>query len=65
MAEIDLWREVGVDREIACGVVDVKSFYLETPDDVAERIRLCLRAIPVGEALAWSPIADSSLSPAG
>jgi 5-methyltetrahydropteroyltriglutamate--homocysteine methyltransferase len=24
----------------------VKSFYLETPEDVAERVRLCLRAIP-------------------
>jgi 5-methyltetrahydropteroyltriglutamate--homocysteine methyltransferase len=46
MAEIDMWREVGVDREIACGVVDVKSFYMETPEDVAERVRLCLRAVP-------------------
>ena len=47
MAEIDLWREVGVDREVACGVVDVKSFYTETPEDVAERIRLCAQSIPV------------------
>jgi len=46
MAEIDMWREVGVDREVACGVVDVKSFYMETPEDVAERVRLCLRSIP-------------------
>lgn len=47
MAEIELWREVGVDREIACGVVDVKSFYVETPEDVAERLRLCLKYVPV------------------
>ena len=47
MAEIDLWREVGVDRDVACGVVDVKSFYVETPEDVAERLRLCARSIPV------------------
>lgn len=46
MAEIDMWKEVGVDREVACGVVDVKSFYMETPEDVAERIRLCLESIP-------------------
>ena len=46
MAEIELWREVGVDREVACGVVDVKSFYVETPEDVAERLRLCAKYIP-------------------
>lgn len=47
MAEIDLWKEVGVDRDVACGVVDVKSFYLETPEDVAERLALAARFIPV------------------
>ena len=46
MAEIDLWKEVGVDRDVACGVVDVKSFYMETPEDVVERVRQCLDAIP-------------------
>ena len=46
MAEIEMWKEVGVDREVACGVVDVKSFYMETPEDVAERVRLCLASIP-------------------
>src|SRR5439155_932975 len=33
MAEIDMWKDVGVDRDIACGVVDVKSFYMETRED--------------------------------
>src|SRR5437868_12165264 len=46
MAEIEMWRDVGVDRDVACGVVDVKSFYMETPDDVAERLRECLKFIP-------------------
>src|SRR6266571_27235 len=46
MAEIEMWKEIGVDRDIACGVVDVKSFYMETPEDVAERVRLCLEHIP-------------------
>jgi len=46
MAEIEMWKEVGVDRDVACGVVDVKSFYMETPEDIAERVRLCLRYIP-------------------
>jgi 5-methyltetrahydropteroyltriglutamate--homocysteine methyltransferase len=46
MAEIEMWKEVGVDRDVACGVVDVKSFYMETPDDVAGRLRRCLEFIP-------------------
>jgi len=47
MAEIEMWKEVGVDREVACGVIDVKSFYVETPEDVAERLRRCLQFIPL------------------
>ncbi len=47
MAEIEMWKELGVDREIACGVVDVKSFYLESAEDVAERLRLCAKYVPV------------------
>ena len=46
IAEIEMWKEIGVDRDVACGVVDVKSFYMETPEDVAERVRLCLEHIP-------------------
>lgn len=47
MAEIEQWAEIGLDREVACGVVDVKSFYLESPEEVAERLILCARYIPV------------------
>src|SRR5438034_1167633 len=47
MAEIEHWKEIGVDREVACGVVDVKSFYMETAEDVAERLALCAKHIPV------------------
>src|SRR5215510_7222852 len=46
MAEIEMWKEIGVDREVACGVIDVKSFYVETPEDVAERVARCLESIP-------------------
>lgn len=42
MAEIGLWSEYGRDRELAAGVIDVKSMYLETAEDVAERIRIVL-----------------------
>ena len=45
MAEIELWPEYGGDREFACGVVDQKSFYRESPQEVAERVRLALRYV--------------------
>ena len=46
MSEIDLWREFGVTRELSAGVIDIKSFYVETADDVAERIRQILEYVP-------------------
>ena len=46
MSEIDLWKEFSVDRELGAGVIDIKSFYVETPDDVAERIRQILEYVP-------------------
>jgi 5-methyltetrahydropteroyltriglutamate--homocysteine methyltransferase len=46
MAEIDLWSRFPSDKELAVGVVDVKSYYIETADDVAERIRLALQHVP-------------------
>ena len=45
MSESDLWREAAVDRELGAGVVDVKSFYVETPEDVAARIREVLKYV--------------------
>ena len=46
MSEKDLWREFDIDRELGAGVIDVKSFYVETPEDVAERIRAVLDHVP-------------------
>ena len=45
MAEIDLWQRFPNDKELAIGVVDVKNYYIETPEDVAERIRLALQHV--------------------
>jgi 5-methyltetrahydropteroyltriglutamate--homocysteine methyltransferase len=45
MAEIDLWKRFPSDKELAIGVVDVKNYYIETPEDVAERIRLALQYV--------------------
>jgi 5-methyltetrahydropteroyltriglutamate--homocysteine methyltransferase len=45
LAEIDLWRQWAPDRELGAGLIDVKSFYPETPDDVARRIRAVLEHV--------------------
>jgi 5-methyltetrahydropteroyltriglutamate--homocysteine methyltransferase len=45
MAELELWREFPSDKELGAGLVDVKSYYLETPEDVAARIRACLKVV--------------------
>jgi 5-methyltetrahydropteroyltriglutamate--homocysteine methyltransferase len=46
MSEIELWRDFPSTMELAAGVVDVKNYYCETPQDVAERIRTALQFIP-------------------
>ncbi|HLY09232.1 MAG TPA: cobalamin-independent methionine synthase II family protein [Planctomycetota bacterium] len=52
-AEIELIAELAKRRDVAIGVVDVKNYYVETPEDVAGRVRLCLRHAPA-ERLALS-----------
>ncbi len=42
MAEIEMWKRWNDDRELGAGIIDVKSFYPETPDDVAQRLRTVL-----------------------
>jgi len=59
LAELELIERVGEVRDVAVGLVDVKSYYLETADDVEERIRACLRFVPP-ERLAVAP--DCGLS---
>ena len=46
MVESDLWKEFGVERELGAGLIDIKSFDVESPEDVAERIREMLRYVP-------------------
>ncbi len=46
MAEIELWQEFPSDKELAAGLVDVKNYYVEKPEDVAERIRIALKYVP-------------------
>jgi len=46
MAEIELWSAHRTDKEIAVGVVDVKAFRVETPEEIAARTRLALKHVP-------------------
>jgi 5-methyltetrahydropteroyltriglutamate--homocysteine methyltransferase len=46
LSELDVWAEHGQDRELGAGVVDVKGFYPETPEDVARRIHRVLAVCP-------------------
>ena len=59
-AEIEVIHEIaerGID--VAVGIIDVKSYYIETPADVAGRVRLCLKHAPA-EQLSFAP--DCGLS---
>ena len=49
MAELDVLSTLSQRFEIAAGVVDVKNFYLESPERVAERIRQCLERVPASQ----------------
>jgi 5-methyltetrahydropteroyltriglutamate--homocysteine methyltransferase len=46
MTELELLADLTDKYDVAAGVIDVKNSYVETPDDVAERIELVLRHVP-------------------
>ena len=58
-AELEVIGQIAAVKDVAVGIVDVKSYYLETPADIAERVRSCLRHAPA-ERLAFAP--DCGLS---
>lgn len=58
-AEIEVIEAIAYRMDVAVGVIDVKSYYVETPDDVAARVRRCLAFAPP-ERLAFAP--DCGLS---
>jgi 5-methyltetrahydropteroyltriglutamate--homocysteine methyltransferase len=53
-AEVHLLERFAEQMDVAVGVIDVKSYYIETPEDVAERIRKLLPFVPVNK-LAVAP----------
>src|SRR5256885_3166534 len=59
-AEIELIEQVAKrGKEAAVGIIDVKSYYVETSRDVADRVRLCLKYAPA-DRLSFAP--DCGLS---
>jgi 5-methyltetrahydropteroyltriglutamate--homocysteine methyltransferase len=58
-AELDLIGEIARTKDVSVGIIDVKSYYVETVDDVAERVRACVRHAPA-ERLSFAP--DCGLS---
>jgi len=58
-AELELIKQVAARKEVAVGIVDVKSYYIETPGDIADRVKACLKhATP--DRLSFAP--DCGLS---
>jgi 5-methyltetrahydropteroyltriglutamate--homocysteine methyltransferase len=59
-SEIERIRDIAEHgMDVAVGVIDVKSYYIESASDVAERVRLCLQYAPA-ERLSFAP--DCGLS---
>jgi 5-methyltetrahydropteroyltriglutamate--homocysteine methyltransferase len=58
-AELEIIGQIAKARDVAVGIIDVKSYYIETPQDVANRVRNCLRFAPP-ERLSFAP--DCGLS---
>src|ERR1051325_6133899 len=58
-AELELIEEIARRKDVAVGIIDVKSYYIEPPDDVAERVRRCSKFAPA-DRLSFAP--DCGLS---
>src|SRR6185369_6692404 len=58
-AELEIIAQIARRRDVAVGIIDVKSYYIETPADVADRVRRCLKHAPA-ERLSLAP--DCGLS---
>jgi 5-methyltetrahydropteroyltriglutamate--homocysteine methyltransferase len=58
-AEIELLAAFAEKMNVAVGIIDVKNYYIETMDDVVERIQRCLKYVPA-EKLSVAP--DCGLS---
>jgi len=58
-SELELIEKIAERTDVSVGIIDVKSYYIETPEDVAERVRQCLQYV-APDRLSLSP--DCGLS---
>jgi 5-methyltetrahydropteroyltriglutamate--homocysteine methyltransferase len=58
-AELEIIGDIAARHDVAVGIIDVKSYYIETPQDVTARARRCLKFAPA-ERLSFAP--DCGLS---
>jgi 5-methyltetrahydropteroyltriglutamate--homocysteine methyltransferase len=58
-SEIEIIEQIAGAADVAVGIVDVKSYFIEQPEDIADRVRLCLNYAPA-DRLAFAP--DCGLS---
>ena len=61
MAEIEVLGQLSQKFHIAAGVVDVKSFYVETGEDVARRLTRVLHYVPIEKLSATADCGFSAL----
>jgi 5-methyltetrahydropteroyltriglutamate--homocysteine methyltransferase len=54
LAELEIVRTIAEARDVAVGIVDVKSYWVEPPEEIASRVRLCLRHAPA-DRLSFAP----------
>jgi 5-methyltetrahydropteroyltriglutamate--homocysteine methyltransferase len=58
-AELEIISKIAQRMDVAVGIVDVKSYFIESPAEVADRVRRCLKHAPA-ERLVFAP--DCGLS---
>src|SRR5260221_13395154 len=58
-AEIETIPKTAKKKAVAFAIIDLKSYSIETPKDVADRVRLCLKYAPA-DRLSFAP--DCGLS---
>jgi 5-methyltetrahydropteroyltriglutamate--homocysteine methyltransferase len=59
MAELEIIELIASQKDVAVGIIDVKSYYIESIDDVATRVRAALEHAPA-DRLSFAP--DCGLS---
>ena len=58
-SELEIIQTIAEKMDVAVGIIDVKSYYIETVEEVARRVRECLKYAPA-DRLAFAP--DCGLS---